>query len=118
MKDSDFPERPDHPDYWLIAGLTTRNDQIAEQGPREGKSILDAVGATGTDHKSVMYSSIMRAMKLASEIPEERKLSKRENKVTFGAALWMDGFLVGTELARKRAEVQDLEQGLAADDDS
>lgn len=111
MKDPEFPGRPDHPDFWLIAGITARNDEIADNSP-QGKSILDVVAATGTDPASVAYTSVNRAAKLAQVVPEDPKLSRRRNRVLFGSAMWMDGFLVGIELARKRAEVDDLEEGL------
>lgn len=112
MKDPEYPNRPDHPDFWLIAGITSRNDEVADNSPGTGRTIIDAVAATGTDPESVTYTSVNRAIKLTQEVPEKPQLSRRQNRVLFGSAMWMDGFLVGVELARKRAEVDDLEKGL------
>lgn len=100
MSDPRFPNRPKHPDFWLMAGITTRNDEATEKGR---KSVLDVIREAGVDPESALYLAQNRAL-VVSRQPAGRQITT--------AVAWLDGLVVGLEVARKQAEVNRLEEGL------
>ena len=78
--------RPDHPDFWLIAEVVQDLDAAAED-----------VGMNRTidvDSDSLVYAAWQRALRMRSIVTQ-----KEEHKT---AAAWIDGFAAGFNFQRRR----------------
>jgi hypothetical protein len=80
--DPDFPDRPDHPDFWLLA----RAVQDLDAQPGAGQPTLDIV-ARYVNPESAVYMAMQRALR-ALALPGA---PGRERT----AAVWLDGLLTG-----------------------
>lgn len=86
MSDPRFPNRPDHPDFWLISQGLIEQDAQAESDPAIQN--IDDVTSRYVDLASVSYHALNRARFIMGAGAPERTTVK-------GAAMWMDGFVQG-----------------------
>lgn len=90
MTDHNFPNRPDHPDFWLISQALIDTDAQADSG----QSFPDITGRI-VDVASVMYAAEQRAMRgLVSLHGRMTTEESDRNKGTL-TALWVDAFVAG-----------------------
>lgn len=82
MSDPQFPNRPDHPDFWLISQTLIDLDA---QMDNHTSPFTDTVGRV-VDPQSLMYAAQQRALRSGVQNPGVRM------KVE---AAWMDAFMAG-----------------------
>lgn len=87
---SDFPNRPDHPDFWLLSETMVDIDSAADDGTSADRVLNPMV-----DSSSVMYAASQRGLRA------HRMLSG--GRTAFAAA-WLDGFMVGALYRQRRLE--------------
>lgn len=90
--DPEFPERPDHPDFWKLSKIVIENDDATEA--HDG--FENAVGAAGIDVGSVVYMARQRAARFCQymDLPEEHV-----GKVI---AAIIDGFITGVRFEQEK----------------
>lgn len=91
-----MPNRPDHPDFWLISQTLIDNDaslDIAVDKPAAFRTIVNAVA----DIASLQYAAEQRALRaFGANSPSGLR--------TAAAALWMDGFVAGAGYHKLKTE--------------
>ncbi len=86
---NDYPDRPDHPDFWLIAQALLDQDAQADAG-QDAEEIISRM----IHLPSAAYAATQRAA----------RVSKPFTSVQVAAA-WLDGFLAGMRVQQaKHAE--------------
>lgn len=93
--DPDFPNRPQHDDFFALADEVRTLDELGDKGI----SLEDIAILSGFDLDSLLYMANQRALRANklfadSPAPQEAKLS----------ANWIDGFMAGLRLGKKRAQ--------------
>jgi hypothetical protein len=86
-----FPQRPDHPDFWMLSRIVIDLDKRAEAPDMPFADMIAAV----VDIRSVMYMASQRALRAAGPVVPTRF---HHGKLQ---AAWVDGFMTG---ARYQAE--------------
>lgn len=84
MAGSNYPERPNHPDFWVLSRIIIDQDKRAE-----GPMPLEDMVAQVADVRSVSYMASQRALRAAGPIVATRYAHARLQ------AVWMDAFLAG-----------------------
>lgn len=84
MTDPNFPDRPDHPDFWLMAEVVQDLDNAADDGLSADRIVADL------DMTSVAYMAEQRALRAQAGgmVP---------------AALWFDAFVMGVMFQRRKS---------------
>lgn len=95
---TDFPDRPDHPDFWLLSEALIGQDAQVETG----QSVPDVIGRYA-DVASLMYVAEQRALRMVpGSGPAAEALRLRFT------AVWLDAFVAGVQFQNlKRATIQD-----------
>ena len=88
---TDFPGRPDHNDFWLMAECVQDLDAAAD----DGIAMERIIGKIDMD--SLLYMATQRAMRGRGLHPE-----------TAMAASWVDGFTAGINFQKRRARQNPL----------
>lgn len=90
MTDPAWPDRPDHPDFWLISQGLIEQDAQAEQGQH-----MDEMVQRYVDLPSLHYAATQRAGMMAHIASKGRLVvSAQQLEVAIGAA-WLDAFVQG-----------------------
>lgn len=92
MADPQFPNRPDHPDFWMISQALIDTDAQAE-GKQE--TFADLVGRY-VDPESLTYAATQRALRMTG--PAGDPAMRRAF-----ATLWMDAFVAGCRFSGLKA---------------
>jgi hypothetical protein len=101
--DPAHPDRPQHEDFWKMSEIVRRTDALADQ--TEELDFLDMTLA-GVDVGSVQYMARQRVERAVSRIPFP---TDQEARRAEDYAAYMDGFLLGYQLAKKNApQIQQL----------
>jgi hypothetical protein len=87
-----FPNRPDHPDFWLMAECVQDVDAAAD----DGLAMERIVGKV--DMHSLAYMASQRVLRIAGRITG---LASGERKAALGAT-WIDGFMAGVNFQKRR----------------
>jgi hypothetical protein len=87
-----YPNRPDHPDFWLLANSTSGMDELIEthQGDFDFEALVEAY----VDPKSLAYIALQRSMR-AFGVETVSELQEMKDYVQRGAALYHEAFLLG-----------------------
>lgn len=83
---SDFPDRPDHPDFWKLSEIVLQLDGRAMEDESDFASTL----ASMMDPKSLCYMARQRAMRLL------------ERGLVSLTSLYIDGFAAGYRYAERK----------------
>ncbi len=84
----DFPNRPDHPDFWLMAEIVQDLDAAAD----DGLSMQRIIGPV--DAKSLAYMAGQRGLRA-------KGLIAFDPRAALGAA-WLDGFMAGVNFQKRK----------------
>lgn len=87
-----FPGRPDHPDMTKLVDIILQQDGKTEDADFDMESHLSSI----IDPTSVSFLSLQRAIRIANSVSDKALLAKL-------STMWIDGFLVGVELAKRAA---------------
>jgi hypothetical protein len=98
MTDKNFPDRPDHPDFWLISQALIDTDAQADSG----QSIPDIAGRI-VNTQSLVYAATQRAMRGLVALHGRMTVAEADDNKTTLAALWMDAFVAGTRYQHLKA---------------
>jgi hypothetical protein len=82
-----FPNRPDHPDFWLMAECVQDLDAAAD----DGVSYERIIGPV--DIRSLTYMATQRALRI--NVPGGLTLA-------YAGAGWIDGFMAGVNFQKRR----------------
>lgn len=92
MTDPNFPDRPDHPDFWRLSEAVMHNDTMADNGA----SVQDILGDLGiADANSVGYMAGQRVMRAV-----HHNFLSEEVRALF-TSLYLDAFALGLRVAQK-----------------
>lgn len=80
--------RPDHPDFWLMAEVMQDFDQAADEG-------ADFDRLVGVDTESLFYGATQRSLRIPVGTPVTQHAS----------AAWIDGFVLGMNFQRRKPSV-------------
>lgn len=86
-----FKGRPDHPDMTKLVDIILQQDGKTEDADFDMESHLSSI----IDPTSVSFLSLQRAIRIANSVSDKALLAKL-------STMWIDGFLVGVELTRRR----------------
>lgn len=109
MTDPDFPNRPQHPDFWWLSDHVLAMDDASEDQP--GFSVGDALAGLPIDPTSLTYFAQNRAMlavnlaTATSDLPNLPMTNRLRLIVTsLVAGAYIDAFVLGAAYGRKLAE--------------
>ena len=85
---TDFPNRPDHPDFWLMAECVQDVDAAADDGIAMERIIGNV------DIHSLAYMASQRALRMDASVVPVVAVSI--------AAGWVDGFLAGVNFQKRK----------------
>lgn len=85
---NEFPNRPDHPDFWLIAEVIQDLDSAAEDGLSVDRIVADL------DVASVMYAASQRGLR-AYHLPVDGWTTKL-------STTWFEAFIMGVMYQRRK----------------
>jgi hypothetical protein len=88
----EYPDRPDHPDFWKLSSAVLANDGAVEAGES-----LESVVGQHADFESVVYMAKHRAARAMGVNPSDPRL------VTW-VSMWLDAFTVGARYQRDKEE--------------
>jgi hypothetical protein len=83
VSDPRYPNRPEHPDFWLLSQVLIDNDAVADSGES-----FEDIMARYIDVESVAYAVNQRALRAVGPMATNAVRAK------YGA-VWLDGFLAG-----------------------
>lgn len=90
MPDPRFPNRPDHPDFWLMAAAVNALDNASDAGVPFAEVVSEV------DLDSLGYMAQQRTLRatmiLAQPVPREAQVM----------ASWVDGFMAGMKFQQLR----------------
>jgi hypothetical protein len=89
---SDFPNRPDHPDFWLMAECVQDVDAAAD----DGIALERIIGKV--DMESLAYVASLRALRM-----KFRPGDPRAGTTAAIGAVWIDGFIAGVNFQKRRS---------------
>lgn len=98
---TEFPDRPDHPDFWRLSQVVIDHDKRADDNPNP-ETITEVLAENGIDFASLMYMARQRALRVTG---------RRDNATpteTMLIVLYLDAFLTGVGYQRKRIDPADL----------
>lgn len=105
-KDPRFPNRPDHPDFWLISQAVIDADAAAD-----ASQDVESVVAPLVDMKSLAYMAQQRAGRMVDQLP----FAGPAIKSAVGAA-WIDAFFAGANYRHlKDTDAQSFKDPAEAD---
>jgi len=93
---SEFPGRPDHPDFWLLSQVLIRQDAQAESG----QPVTDMI-ARYLDPDSAAYMAGQRALVAVRRMARNPGTQRREVQL---AAVWLDGLIAGMAVQHLKAQ--------------
>lgn len=98
--DPEFPDRPQHPDFWAMVAAVQRHDEAAN-----AEAVL---AEAGIDVGSLTYMARQRALRATQLglVPDSK-----DDLILTMASVWFDAFLVGLSMGKERAVKQVLEEG-------
>lgn len=96
MSEQEFPDRPDHPDFWMLSQVVLDADAVAESTPglAGAGDLIEGIA----DGASVAYMAVQRATRhmdqehAAQNYPSRAQPFRRR---TMLAGVWADGFVAG-----------------------
>jgi hypothetical protein len=94
MTDPRFPNRPNHPDFWMMSKAVISLDTASDTGV----SFADTVGDIDID--SLAYMAQQRALRAATILATP---VTRESRIM---ATWLDGFMVGVKFQKLKDDQQ------------
>lgn len=88
FNDPDYPNRPQHPDYWRLVNVVNYFDGEAVEGAKDLDDVLDGI----VDAESLTYMAQGRALRLtqATGIPAGPL-----------AGIWIDAFAAGVKFQQE-----------------
>lgn len=95
MTDPNFPDRPDHPDFWRLAAAVQDSDHEADSG----QSVEDIL-ARFADPASVRYMATQRAMRAMVALGN-RATAKEVDAII--QSTWLDAFTAGLRFQAQTA---------------
>lgn len=112
MTDQAFPNRPDHPDFWLLASVVVDYDAAADsaESKEEKYRQIDALTANLIDGPSLAYMAQQRALR-ALGIGLASELVRRNDEVFLLAGMYYEAVLFGIEFERRRLGITTKEPG-------
>lgn len=93
--DPEFPDRPQHPDFWAMSRAVIEKDKEVDGG----KSIEQVLDEASIDTDSLIYMARQRSLMMARAIPEAT-----DETIARLASVWIDAFLTGLAVGDERAE--------------
>ena len=102
--DPEFPNRPQHPDFWAMSRSVVERDRAVDESGDLGKVLDEA----NVDTDSLLYMARQRALRMIQNTPTPET---DEELMVSMASLWMDAFLVGLDVGSEKAVTQVLEKG-------
>lgn len=100
--DPEFPDRPQHPDFWAMSRAVVSIDKEVDGG----KTVEQVLNEARIDTDSLVYMARQRALRMAQAFPNpDAELLARL------ASVWIDAFLAGLAVGDERAVTQVLEKG-------
>lgn len=98
MKDPNFFNRPDHPDFWRLSRLVRKHD--------EDDAAFEAVVGAVVDLDSALYMADQRALRSMAMLPTFDAATPAQRRALLGA-LYLDAFMLGAAFAKDKAENPD-----------
>jgi hypothetical protein len=95
VADPNFPNRPDHPDFWLISQALIDTDALADSG----QSTPDITGRI-VDTDSLIYAAEQRVRLIIGK----GHLNPSTRIMIAMNALWLDAFVAGTQYQRLKSD--------------
>lgn len=93
---TDFPNRPDTPDFWRLAAVVQDFDSATDDG-----TAFDRLVSPIIDTESLIYVAQQRALRASMANPlTGRRPIIDEVKL---AAVWIDAFVAGAMYAKRKA---------------
>lgn len=105
--DPNFPDRPQHPDFWALSEAVCQQDNYADFG----MTVAEIIDMAKIDPDSLFYVAKQRGLRLFQSMPDA---STPEEVIGSLAAIWIDAFLAGLKVGDGRTMI-DVEQVLDAD---
>lgn len=92
-----FPQRPDHPDFWRISSILLKLDGRMDAADENGKEKVwsDNV-ARWVDDATLNYSAMQRAFRPLG-IRTGADLAIKGEQAVLLSVMWMEGFMIGAE---------------------
>lgn len=102
--DPNFPDRPDHPDFWEMVDAVQEMDNLADSGEGSIQAFFEVMGF---DADSLAYMARQRGLRAVRVFPDSG------DQVRGMGASWMDGFMTAMVMMRHRqsAEVEVMLEG-------
>jgi hypothetical protein len=90
MTDPRFPNRPNHPDFWLMSQAIVDTDAQSETG----QAAPDIMGRL-VDVESLTYVAEQRALRAAPRLETGGLVFRNPQNMSILAGLWIDAFVAG-----------------------
>ncbi len=90
LRDEQFPDRPQHQDFWDMSEIVLFLDGEITEGHRHAEDVISEM----VDFDSTIYMLKQRLRRMWGE--------GYEPGLTSTAAAWMDGFIIGMKLGQKK----------------
>ena len=99
MSDPRFPDRPNHPDFYLISQALIDTDARADAGEDLGSIVSDVV-----DPASLLYAADQRALRMAPFASQAESAKMK--------SIWIDAFNAGAVYRDLKArDAQSFDEG-------
>lgn len=99
LQDPDFPDRPQHPDFWRLSEIILKQDgRVEDIASREdAEAFVPRMIQEQIDQNSLEYMSMMRAHRMVAALREARLPFIPEVAMT---SMFLQGVLVGIEFQK------------------
>lgn len=104
-----FPNRPDHSDFWRISSILLKLDARMEEAKSTGDQdkVWEDNVARWIDSDSLNYSAMQRAFRPLG-VQTRGDLIKVQDKVIMLNVMWQEGFQIGAEFATEPSKGEAL----------
>lgn len=99
--DPQFPNRPDHPDFWLMSKVVTQHDDLCDTGTEEEGGFAKTIQV---DIASLGYMAGQRTKRAIDLLQDNPVDGIKALPHEVGVMLWMDAFTAGQRFAQLQGD--------------
>lgn len=99
-EDPNFPDRPQHPDFWKMAAVIKQNDRISDLGTEHRSGLAATIQVDVESLGYMAKNRAMRAQELLSHRDDGVPIPERDRLIM----MWIDAFTAGMRFAQIEAD--------------
>lgn len=107
MSEQSFPDRLEHPDFWLLATIVQEWEALLRRQDDEGERALTEIATSAVDEASMAHVGVQRALSISGvALGLAPPYQSRLQSIKDIASIYSEAVIVGIQFERRRQEAQ------------